>query len=158
MIQAQLRGSKHLPTSAILPCYTYKPQTSSLLHTTNLHGTLITLAGIIKVSPKKTKKNYSSEHNCPVSEEISITFLWSWVGWVANENTSFLIFVSYSLIAVMNGMEDEDVAVDDDDERYEEDKDKEHHRVCPNWGDKGHVIPRARRHQTFRDIGTWRQR
>lgn len=50
----------------------------------------------------------------------------------ANENTSFLIFVSYSLIAVMNGMEDEDVAVDDDDERYEEDKDKEHHRVCPN--------------------------
>lgn len=32
----------------------------------------------------------------------------------------------------MNGTEDEDVAVDDDDERYEEDRDEEQHCVCPH--------------------------
>lgn len=95
------------------------------------------------------KQKYSAVHSCPKSEENfeEIRFYWS-------VKKNLYIKLLYLLIAVTNGTEDENVAVDDDNEWYKEDKGEEQHCVCPNWGSKGHVIPRTRSHETFWNIST----
>lgn len=50
--------------------------------------------------------------------------------------------------------EDAAVAEDDDRQRNEEDKSEEQHGVGADRRCERHVVPRARRHKTFWDVGT----
>lgn len=59
------------------------------------------------------------------------------------------------LVGGADGPEDENVAVDDDEQWQEEDKDEEQHGVGSHWWREGHVVPRAGGQQALGDIGTW---
>lgn len=62
--------------------------------------------------------------------------------------------LKYSLVGSANGSENEEIAIDDDDEWNEEDKDEEEHSVSSHRGCEGHIIPGTRGQQPFRNIRT----
>lgn len=65
-----------------------------------------------------------------------------------------VVLRAYKPRGVSDGSEDAAVAEDDDGEGDEEDKGEEQHGVGADGRRERHVVPRAGRHQTLRDVGT----
>lgn len=69
-------------------------------------------------------------------------------------NRKQVVLCVYKPRGVSDGSKDAAVAEDDDGEGDEEDKGEEQHGVGADGRRERHVVPRAGRHQAFRDVGT----
>lgn len=66
-----------------------------------------------------------------------------------------LLCAQLLLARLSDGLEDEDVAVNDDEQGEEEHKTEEQHGVGADGRREAHVVPGARGQQAFGHIGTW---
>lgn len=66
-----------------------------------------------------------------------------------------LLCAQLLLACLSDGLEDEDVAVNDDKQGEEEHKTEEQHGVGADRWREAHVVPGARGQQTFGYVGTW---
>ena len=66
-----------------------------------------------------------------------------------------LLHAQLLLARLPDGLEDEDVAVDDDKQGEEEHKAEEQHGVGADRWHEAHVVPGARGQQPLGHIGTW---